>query len=654
MKKKLLILLLLLSPVFAISQDVPGKRGRFDTLKAFTTSYGGIDTMWAVSRMRFTRLTRFDSSASFLQNITITGTTTGSQRSTFPSVAVDTIQKNANSVDAVYLHTPNTILYDSTKTAQFSVPSALIWYSKKFSDTAIYFIGNSFSSDNGRGRFGIVKMFGLSSGFPIGDGRFINYVLFDSANNMRINNSKSSSLSYGDFFIDNGKFTVSAGNARIDSMLTVRNGGVFYRTASSYDTNYAPVTSYTHNAPAFVKSLSMSHDYYSFVGVSEDAILGLFSKDEGGHGSTIDLGEVGTTSGEIVNKWTIGRLSTTGGASALVFNFGKNKDYTVNRTAFFFDTLGAFYLNRNAGVATGLYGIYSKGGLQRMFMDSLGGITLSNETAAGAWAMSFDTYSSSQSPVVLGRRARGTQASPTAISSGDILLFLSGRGYTSGGAFGVNNTGVIAINANEAWSGSAQGTNISLATTQNGTTSRAVDLILDKVNSGTRATFGSTAGTGTGNVYMDSLYIGTTLAIDASRNATLGTGSFSGKVQTGGLTSAGAFGVANIVDTVIYSAVASSIASKNLTATAGTYRLSYNLFTRTAGTGGTAQMTLSFNNGNAQTMTSAAINLNSANSMDDDVFIYTVASGTPTVLVTVTGATGSPTYTFRATVEKLQ
>lgn len=147
---------------------------------------------------------------------------------------------------------------------------------------------------------------------------------------------------------------------------------------------------------------------------------------------------------------------------------------------------------------------------------------------------------------------------------------------------------------------------------------------------------------------------GTTRIATSTGDATLGTGSFSGKVQTGGLTSVGAFGVANIVDTVNYSAVASSIASKNLTATAGTYRISYNLFTRTAGTGGTAQMTLSFNNGNAQTMTSAAINLNSANSMDDDVFVYTVASGTPTVVVTVTGATGSPTYTFRANVERLQ
>lgn len=51
------------------------------------------------------------------------------------------------------------------------------------------------------------------------------------------------------------------------------------------------------------------------------------------------------------------------------------------------------------------------------------------------------------------------------------------------------------------------------------------------------------------------------------------TGAFTGKVQSGGLTSAGAFGMANIVDTMTYAGVNSSIAAKNLTATAGLYHL---------------------------------------------------------------------------------
>lgn len=88
--KKICIILLLLSS-FAFSQDVPGKRARLDTLKAFSTNYAQLDTQWLVSRTRFTRPGRFDSSVSILQNLTITGTTIGSLRGTFPSLAVDTV-----------------------------------------------------------------------------------------------------------------------------------------------------------------------------------------------------------------------------------------------------------------------------------------------------------------------------------------------------------------------------------------------------------------------------------------------------------------------------------------------------------------------------------------------------------------------------------
>ena len=117
----------------------------------------------------------------------------------------------------------------------------------------------------------------------------------------------------------------------------------------------------------------MSTDYYSYVGVSQDAVLGLFSADEGDHGSTIDLGEVGLTSGAIVNKWTMGRSSSSGSnKAALAFNFGNNKDYALNTTKAFLDTSGNFYLNKNSSVAGILFGAYNQRSIQRISLDTAG------------------------------------------------------------------------------------------------------------------------------------------------------------------------------------------------------------------------------------------------------------------------------------------
>lgn len=126
----------------------------------------------------------------------------------------------------------------------------------------------------------------------------------------------------------------------------------------------------------------------------------------------------------------------------------------------------------------------------------------------------------------------------------------------------------------------------------------------------------------------------------------------------GTVSTSGQFGSPAITDTVTYANVGATIPTKNLTSTAGTYRLSYDLFTLTAGSAGTAQMTLSFNNGAAQTFTSAAILLTTTSITSgggaNDVITYTVASGTPTVVVTVAGAVGSPKYTFHAIAERIK
>jgi len=84
----------------------------------------------------------------------------------------------------------------------------------------------------------------------------------------------------------------------------------------------------------------------------------------------------------------------------------------------------------------------------------------------------------------------------------------------------------------------------------NTTVTGTARMILDETNGGGRLTLGATAGTGVGNLFLDSLYFGTTLAIDASRNATLGTISSGAITASGNSTLGGANSVQVMRDTM--------------------------------------------------------------------------------------------------------
>jgi len=94
---------------------------------------------------------------------------------------------------------------------------------------------------------------------------------------------------------------------------------------------------------------NMGHDYYGLVVESEDAVLGLVSRNEGGHGSGIDLMEV--NSGVLANKWFIGRDSS-GSGSTLQFSFGTNAEYANNTTYFEFSISGNLSLKAAAANLT--------------------------------------------------------------------------------------------------------------------------------------------------------------------------------------------------------------------------------------------------------------------------------------------------------------
>jgi len=111
------------------------------------------------------------------------------------------------------------------------------------------------------------------------------------------------------------------------------------------------------------------------------------------------------------------------------------------------------------------------------------GSTLSSALTISGAGCSVNTNTSDQGYVAtssaftnggifLGRSSRGTIASPTALQSGDTLVFLGGQGYGATGYSSLSRA-VIRFHTSEAWTDTAQGTYISFSTTPNGSTTRA-------------------------------------------------------------------------------------------------------------------------------------------------------------------------------------
>jgi len=110
---------------------------------------------------------------------------------------------------------------------------------------------------------------------------------------------------------------------------------------------------------------------------------------------------------------------------------------------------------------------------------------------AAFWGTSYNSTTSA--PQFALRHARGTEASPEAILSGDGLGAISYRGYT-GSAF-TGSKGYIVCRATEDWSPTANGTLIAIQTTANGGTSASDKLTIGNdghlTSVDTAPTFGS-------------------------------------------------------------------------------------------------------------------------------------------------------------------
>lgn len=71
-------------------------------------------------------------------------------------------------------------------------------------------------------------------------------------------------------------------------------------------------------------------------------------------------------------------------------------------------------------------------------------------------------------PFVIGRRANGTPAAPSAVAAGDSLLFLGTRSHVGTGFSGTSKAQIV-LEADQAWTPTARGTRIVFLTTANGT-----------------------------------------------------------------------------------------------------------------------------------------------------------------------------------------
>jgi hypothetical protein len=90
----------------------------------------------------------------------------------------------------------------------------------------------------------------------------------------------------------------------------------------------------------------------------------------------------------------------------------------------------------------------------------------------------MDTYSDGGNSTLIGRKARGSMAVPTAVQANDVLMTFGASGYGDN-AFSSETKAAVKFYASETWTNAAQGTYFTFITTPNGLTTRAERLRID-------------------------------------------------------------------------------------------------------------------------------------------------------------------------------
>jgi hypothetical protein len=108
-------------------------------------------------------------------------------------------------------------------------------------------------------------------------------------------------------------------------------------------------------------------------------------------------------------------------------------------------------------------------GIGTNFPSPTANLEVSNAVSgSGTTNINVTTHSANAfGPVLIGRKARGTESAPTAVLNNDALLNLTAHGY---GAAGFVSSASISMRTSENWTPTAQGSIINFSTTANGTT----------------------------------------------------------------------------------------------------------------------------------------------------------------------------------------
>jgi hypothetical protein len=129
---------------------------------------------------------------------------------------------------------------------------------------------------------------------------------------------------------------------------------------------------------------------------------------------------------------------------------------------------------------------FATSGTDRMYLSSGGVLSLGTTTTSSvrcdiaegtASNVILRLTTAATSPILRFRRSAGSLTSPTTISSGNTLMFIGAGGYGTTG-FSSADRASISVASSEAWTDSAQGTNMSFATTTTGGTTTSTKMTL--------------------------------------------------------------------------------------------------------------------------------------------------------------------------------
>jgi hypothetical protein len=196
------------------------------------------------------------------------------------------------------------------------------------------------------------------------------------------------------------------------------------------------------------------------------------------------VGNAGTSLSGVVSTVSSGGFLTSYGSTATA-NYSIYGPATVPANNFFMNcsTVGS--------VCTETQSLLSDNGTVLTYLGNI----LDSTATGGSGNVSTTVRSFAGAPTFVGQGSQGTGGSPTVSTTANSILLLTGQGY-NGTAYATG--GYVDIIPTQTWSGSAYGTEITFATTPNGSTTNTVALTLGQDQSATFAAHIVMSGLGTG------------------------------------------------------------------------------------------------------------------------------------------------------------